>query len=93
GLLRAGMNCTVDIIVEQYKEATYIPVQAVLRVGGDPTVYVVKGNKLEPRKIEIGLDNNSMIRTISGLEPGELVSLAPPLNQASIEEPGSEEVA
>jgi HlyD family secretion protein len=93
GLLRAGMNCTVDIIVEQYKEATYIPVQAVLRVGGYPTVYVVKGNKLEPRKIEIGLDNNSMIRTISGLEPGELVSLTPPLNQASIEEPGSEEVA
>ena len=93
GLLRAGMNSTVDIIVEQYKAATYIPVQAVLRVGGDPTVYIVKGNRLEPRKIEIGLDNNSMIRAIAGLEPGELVSLAPPLSQASVKEPALVEVA
>ncbi|MBW2624447.1 MAG: efflux RND transporter periplasmic adaptor subunit, partial [Deltaproteobacteria bacterium] len=61
-LLRAGMNCTVDIIVEQYEDATYIPVQAVLRVGGAPTVYMVKGGRLEPRQIKTGLDNNSMIR-------------------------------
>lgn len=86
-LLRAGMNCTAEIIVEQYKEAVYIPVQAVIRVGGRPTVYVIKGDKLESREVELGLDNNRMIRVISGLEPGEIVSLAPPLTQAAVEEP------
>ena len=82
--LKTGMSCTAEIIVEQHREATYIPVQAVLRVGRQPTVYLVNGKNLEPRKVEIGLDNNSMIRIISGLEPGEVVSLTPPLASAAI---------
>jgi HlyD family secretion protein len=84
-LLRAGMNCTVEIIVDQYKETLYVPVQAVIRVGGQPTVYVIDGDKLEPRNVEIGLDNNSMIRIVSGLEVGERVSLAPPLTEGAVE--------
>ena len=86
-LLRTGMSCTAEIVVEEHRDATYIPVQAVLRVGGEPTVYVVKSKTLEPRKVEIGLDNNRMVRIISGLEPGEVVSLAPPLASASVEAP------
>ena len=80
--LRSGMSCKAEIIIEQHEEALYIPIQAVLRVAGKPTVYVVKNNNLEPRPVEIGLDNNRMIRIISGLEPGELVSLTPPLAAA-----------
>jgi HlyD family secretion protein len=83
--LRTGMSCKVEIIVEQHREATYVPVQAVLRVGGQPTVYVVNGKNLEPRKVEIGLDNNRMVRIISGLEPGEVVSMTPPLAAAVVE--------
>jgi HlyD family secretion protein len=81
--LRTGMSCKAEIIIEQYKEATFIPVQAVLRVGGEPTVYVVDGAALQPRKVEIGFDNDRMVRIISGLEPGELVSLTPPLEAAA----------
>ena len=40
--LRSGMSCKAEIIVEQYQDVVYIPVQAVLRVDGQPTVYVVK---------------------------------------------------
>jgi hypothetical protein len=89
--LRTGMNCTAEIIVEQYKDAVYVPVQSVLRVGGTPTIYTVNGSELEPREVELGLDNDRMIRIISGLEPGEVVSLAPPLKQASVEEESYEE--
>ncbi|MBN1832992.1 MAG: HlyD family secretion protein [Deltaproteobacteria bacterium] len=84
-LLRAGMNCTVEIIVDQYKETLYVPIQAVIRVGGQPTVYVVDGDELEPKNVEIGLDNNSMIRIVSGLEVGERVSLTPPLTEGAVE--------
>ncbi len=84
-LLRAGMNCTVEIVVEQYKETLYVPVQAIIRVGGQPTAYVIDGDKLEPRDVEIGLDNDSMIRIVSGLKVGEIVSLAPPLTQGAVE--------
>ena len=34
-LLRTGMNCTAEIIMEQHKLATYIPMQAVLIVKGE----------------------------------------------------------
>ena len=91
-LLRTGMSCTAEIVVEEHRDAIYIPVQAVLRVGGRPTVYVAKSKTLEPRKVEIGLDNNRMVRIISGLEPGEVVSLAPPLASATVEAPTVEKL-
>ncbi len=84
--LRNGMSCKAEIIVEQHREAVYIPVQAVLRVGGQPTAYLLKEGKLEPRKVEIGLDNNRMVRIIRGLAPGEVISLTPPLAAASVEQ-------
>jgi HlyD family secretion protein len=82
--LRAGMSCQAEIIFEHYEDAVYIPVQAVLRVKGEPTVYVVDGDKIVPRKIEIGLDNNRMIRVIKGLEEGEVVLLTPPLEAGTM---------
>jgi HlyD family secretion protein len=83
-LLRTGMNCKAEIIVEHHKEATYIPIQAVLFVDGKHTVYVEKDGLLEPRKVEIGMDNNSLVVIKSGLEAGEIVSLAPPLDSAEV---------
>jgi hypothetical protein len=59
-------------------------VQAILRVSGKPTVYVVEKDKpVERREITLGLDNNRMAHVISGLNPGELVQLNPPLSEAS----------
>jgi len=80
--LRTGMSCRASIIVEQYEDVVYIPVQAVVRVGDQPTVYVLKNKRTEPRKVEIGLDNNRMVNIISGLEVGERVVLTPPLAPA-----------
>jgi HlyD family secretion protein len=84
--LRTGMSCKAEIIIEEYNDVVYIPVQAVLRVGGEPTVYVLKDGEFEPRKVEIGLDNNRMIRIIQGLQTGEVVLLTPPLAPATVEQ-------
>jgi len=86
--LRTGMSCQAEIIIEQYDDVVYIPIQAVLRVGRESTVYVANGKQLEPRGVEIGLDNNRMIRIISGLAEGEVVSLTPPLKSAAVEPMG-----
>jgi HlyD family secretion protein len=91
-LLRSGMSCSAEIIIDQYDKATYIPVQSVMSVGGKPTVYMVKGDKLKPRIVETGLDNNIVIRIKSGLEPGEVVSLSPPLAQAAVVEQSFEKL-
>jgi len=81
--LRSGMTCKVEIIVEEYDDAVYVPVQAVTRVAGDAMVYIPDGKSVVPRKVEIGLDNNRMIRVIQGLEEGEVVLLDPPLKASS----------
>jgi len=83
--LRTGMSCKVEIVIKQFADATYVPVQAVLRVAGEPTVYVVNGENIEPRRVEIGIDNNRMMRIISGLQEGEVVLLTPPLSSAAVE--------
>lgn len=77
--LRTGMSCRASIVVEEYEDVVFIPVQCVVRIGDQPTVYVVNGGKSEARKVEIGLDNNRMVHIESGVEVGEKVLLAPPL--------------
>jgi hypothetical protein len=83
--LRTGMSCKAEIIAAQYENVIYIPVQAVIRVAGKPTVYVVKDGRMEEREVEIGLDNNRMIVIEEGLKEGEIVLLTPPLKSAEID--------
>jgi len=83
--LRTGMSCRAEIIVEQYEDAIYIPLQAVLRVGRQPTVYVINGKTFAPREVEIGLDNSRMVRIVKGLQENEVVLLSPPLAAATVE--------
>lgn len=82
--LRPGMTCRAEIIVQRHEDAVYVPVQAVTRVGGKSTVYVKASSGTESRTVEVGLDNNRVIHIISGLEAGEMVLLAPPLEPASL---------
>ncbi len=81
--LRTGMNCTVNIIAAHYDEALYVPIQAVVRRGAEPTVYVRDKTGFVPRTVELGLDNNRLVRIVDGLQSGEIVSLAPPLEAGS----------
>jgi HlyD family secretion protein len=54
-------------------------------VGGKPTVYVVGATGVQqPREVELGLDNNRMVRIVSGLQEGERILLAPPLAPSEV---------
>lgn len=82
--LRSGMGCMSEIIVDYFADAMYVPIQAVLRIGDKPTVYVAKGNQWEPKTVDLGLDNNRVAQIKSGLKKGEIVWLNPPLASAEI---------
>ena len=84
--LRSGTTCRAEIVVEDYDDTIYVPVQAVTRVAGDTMVYLYKGDSVVPRKVEIGLDNNRMIRIVSGLKEREVVLLNPPLKPSSTDD-------
>jgi HlyD family secretion protein len=91
GVLRSGMTCKAEIIVEEYPSAMYVPIQSVFRVKGQPTAFIRSGDTVEPRPVKIGLDNNRMVHIISGLAPGEEVLLNPPLETAvAVREPMAE---
>ncbi|WP_429885601.1 efflux RND transporter periplasmic adaptor subunit [Geoalkalibacter halelectricus] len=80
--LRTGMSCRAEILVADYDEALYVPVQAVTRIDGVPTVYVRKGGQFAPRTVDVGLDNNRMVHILDGLAVGESVLLTPPLESS-----------
>ncbi len=82
--LRSGMSCRAEIIIDQFNDTNFIPVQSVTRILGKPSVYVVKGNQLEQRKVELGPDDNSLVQIQSGLEKGETVLLTPPLSSSEV---------
>jgi len=79
--LRTGMTCRAEVLVEDYEDTLYVPVHCVVRIGDQPTVFVLEGERLAARPVEVGLSNNRMIRIVSGVEEGELVALAPPLER------------
>ncbi len=81
--LRSGMSCKVEIVIEHYQDATYVPVQAVIRRQGEPTVFMITASGIEPRVVEVGKDNGTMICVMKGLKSGELISLSPPFSSNS----------
>ncbi|OQA03583.1 MAG: Macrolide export protein MacA [Planctomycetes bacterium ADurb.Bin401] len=83
-MLRSGMSCQAEIVVQQLKEALYVPLQAVIRVGQEPTVFVRNGKTYQPRTVKTGLDNNKVIHIVEGLEDGDIVLLNPPLKSAAV---------
>jgi HlyD family secretion protein len=81
--LRSGMTCKAEILVAHYEEALTVPLQSVLRVAGQSTIYTEgRQGRPEPQAIEVGMDNNRKVRILSGLEAGTRVLLSPPLAEA-----------
>ncbi len=77
--MRPGMSCSIEILVEQIPDATYVPVQSVFRSGGDNIAFVVKpGGKHEVRKIAAGRYNASWVEIREGLSVGDFVLLSAP---------------
>ena len=83
GEIKNGLGCKVEVIVEQYEKALYVPVQCVVRIAGESFVWVKRPGGDERRAVEPGLANSRFIRILSGLSAGEEVSLSPPLAEAS----------
>lgn len=78
--IRTGMSCKATILIDEYDDALFVPMQAVVGQNGQTMVYVKDGSKLVATPVTTGLDNNAMIHIIDGLNPGDEVTLTPPLS-------------
>lgn len=88
--VRPGMSCSIEILVDDLPDATYMPVQSVFLDGGAPVALVRQGNEVEKRPIEVGQNNGKWVEVLSGVTAGEIVLLSQPPNitlQPASEEP------
>lgn len=72
--IRPGMTASVAIEVARKEGVLLIPVEAVSR----QMVRVMAGGRAEPRRVQLGLQNNAEAEVVSGLQEGELLVLAAP---------------
>jgi HlyD family secretion protein len=72
--MRPAMSCSVEILVEEIDDTTYVPLQSVFRRGTE-TLCFVDG---EERPVETGSSNEEWVQILAGLEEGESVAMAPP---------------
>ena len=90
--LRNGMSCEVEIVAERHPDALYVPVQSIVRVGSNPTAFVVNDQGVaEARIVEVGADNNRMVHVLKGLAEGDRVLLTPPLRDSERDSPKAEQ--
>ncbi len=81
--IRTGMSCKATIEIEEYNDVLFIPMQAVVGHNGQAVVYVRDGSEFTPQTVVTGLDNNTMVHIVEGVQEGDSVSLTPPLEDKS----------
>ena len=77
--IRTGMSCKATINIENHEDAIFVPMQAVVGHAGETVIYVRSGSEFAPKTVTTGLDNNTMVHIVEGINEGDTVSLTPPL--------------
>lgn len=75
GRLRTYMTAEVHIVLGRAKDVLIVPAMALgpRNADGSYTVRVVEGEKISPRKVEIGLNDKVIAEVRSGLQEGDRV--------------------
>lgn len=72
-VLRSELSCDVQIIESRIENTMYIPKAAYYMGEGYYKVFVVEGDKLIGRNVQLGRSNFEQVQVISGLDVGEEV--------------------
>ena len=79
------LSCSVDVVVEEEKEATVAPLAGVFADAGTGKkfVYIQAGTAWNRREVEVGLENY-LVASVKGLRKGEVIALdIPPSTTAA----------
>ncbi len=77
--LMIGMTVEANIVLRQTDQAVLVP-PAALR---DGRVFVVQGETVQPRPVEVGVQGPRAVEILRGLQRGEAVVLDPPAGLAA----------
>jgi HlyD family secretion protein len=74
--LPLGLNAGVDIIAEEAINAVLVTIEAIEQdADGGDVVYVIDGEKVEIRPVQVGLKDATTAEVIDGLQLGERVAI------------------
>ncbi|MDF1659318.1 MAG: efflux RND transporter periplasmic adaptor subunit [Verrucomicrobiales bacterium] len=76
--LKPGMSAKVEIIVEELRDVTYVPVQSIFVEEDEHFVFLKTAGGYERREVQVGMHNSDFIEVIGGIDPGEEVILKMP---------------
>jgi len=76
--LRPGMTARVEILVDQFENVLYVPLEGVFEKAGRKICYVVRGKAAEEHDVRIGKFNEDVILIEDGLREGEQIYLHDP---------------
>jgi len=73
GELKAGIFATARIAVEIHQNALVVPQEALVIAGDETFVFVPQGEKVEKRKITVGIREDGHVEILEGLKDSERV--------------------
>ncbi len=75
--LPIGLNATVEVVTGEINDAILIPLEALHKQPDNSyIVYVMSGEVLEPRPVQVGLTAPTTAAISSGLQPGDRVAIS-----------------
>lgn len=72
-VLRPGMFVEVVLIGERRENVPVVPRRALTDRGGRRVVFVLRGQRVEQRAVEIGLGDDEYVEVRQGVEPGDRI--------------------
>lgn len=75
GLLRPGMFVEVIVVVEQRPDVVVVSRDAVVTRAGNPVAFVLDGQKVNQRKLRLGLGDDDKVQVLEGISEGDRVAV------------------
>ncbi len=73
--LLPGTNVDVEIRAQTVENAVAIPKEAVRTEHGETGVYLLKGDRIEWRRVQLGVSNTTRTQVMAGVSEGDAVAL------------------
>jgi len=82
--LKPGVSARAEIVITNIPNTLKVPIQSVTTVDGKQVVFKQMMSGAEPKPVEVGLFNTKFIEVLDGVDAGDAILLAPPLQMEEI---------
>lgn len=80
-LMRVGSRLRAEIVTASIDDGVVIPFQAIHGDAGRSYVFVLSASEPQRREVELGQRSPDLVELVSGIEPGERISLVTPAGE------------